>query len=140
MVVGNYSAGIFPEKKFDLITINQVLEHVIDPHLFLLNIRTDLADCGYVYIEVPEVSDFETLQPEHDRFQMQHLWYFSMTSLSNICKSTGYKVSAIEKQRTYRGRNNLRALLTSVDTTITQTFNKSFQGAKGPESHSQSVF
>ena len=111
VVVGNYSAGIFPENKFDLISINQVLEHVLDPYSFLLDIRKDLADGGCVYIEVPDISDFETLPPEHDRFQMQHLWYFSTTSLYNICKLTGYKVLAIETQRTYRGRNNLRVLL-----------------------------
>jgi len=111
VIVGPYSAGLFPDKKFDLISINQVLEHIINPKSFLLDIKQDLAEGGFIYIEVPDVSDFETLPPEHDRFQMQHLWYFSMASFSNLCGLTDYKILAIEKQRTYRGRNNLRALI-----------------------------
>ena len=111
MVVGNYSAGLFPDMRFDLITINQVLEHIIDPKSFLLDVKRDLAEGGFVYIDVPDVSDFETLPPEHDRFQMQHLWYFSITSIANLCELVGYKVIAIENHITYRRRNNLRVLL-----------------------------
>jgi 2-polyprenyl-3-methyl-5-hydroxy-6-metoxy-1,4-benzoquinol methylase len=113
VIIGNYNSSLFTDKKFDLISINQVLEHIVDPHLFLLDVKRDLAEGGFIYIEVPDVSDFETLLPEHDRFQMQHLWYFSTTSLSKLCKLVGYNVLAIEKQRTYRGRNNLRVLLQS---------------------------
>jgi len=107
---GNYTKDIF-NTKFDLITCNQVLEHIISPIDFLNNIFSDLNLGGYLYIEVPDASDFEELPPEHDRFLAQHLWYFSADTLKNIFEKTDFNVIKVESQKTKRGRNNLAALL-----------------------------
>ena len=107
---GNYSRDIF-NKKFNLITCNQVLEHTINPMDFLGDIFSDLNQGGYLYIEVPDAIDFEELPPEHDRFLAQHLWYFSRVVLEKMFKDTGFKVIKIESQKTIRGRNNLVSLL-----------------------------
>lgn len=104
----NYKPGLFPSRRFDLITVNQVLEHVKDPVAFLKGVlATDLAKDGMVYIDVPHVSDFGFLPEDHDRFRMQHLWYFSEASLGNVCRLAGYDVAFADRQRTLRGRNNL---------------------------------
>ena len=107
---GNYTKDIF-NTKFDLITCNQVLEHTISPIDFLNNIFSDLNFGGYLYIEVPDASDFEELPPEHDRFLAQHLWYFSVDTLKKIFEKTDFNVIKVESQKTIRGRNNLVALL-----------------------------
>ena len=107
---GNYHKDIF-DTKFDQITCNQVLEHTIDPMKFLSDIFSDLNHGGYLYMEVPDAIDFKELPPEHDRFWMAHLWYFSKPVLEKMFKDTGFKVKRIESQNTIRKRNNLVSLL-----------------------------
>jgi 2-polyprenyl-3-methyl-5-hydroxy-6-metoxy-1,4-benzoquinol methylase len=107
---GNYHKDIF-DTKFDLITCNQVLEHTIDPMKFLGDIFSDLNRGGYLYMEVPDTKDFEELSPEHNRFWMAHLWYFSKPVLENMFAKSGFKVIKVESQKTIRGRNNLVSLL-----------------------------
>lgn len=112
VVSGNYQSGLFPQTGFDLITINQVLEHVLDPVSFLQDVRKDLAPGGHVYIEVPDILDLAYLSPEHDRFRMQHLWVFSKSSLANVCQRAGYRLVFMDQQVTVRGKRNVMALMT----------------------------
>jgi SAM-dependent methyltransferase len=111
VIAGVYKACLFPGKKFELITINQVLEHVLDPISFLIDVSKDLATDGYVYLETPDIADFDLLPPEHDRFQATHLWYFSLDSLSKVCEMAGFRVSKAKLYVTHRGRTNVRAIL-----------------------------
>ena len=107
---GSYCRNIF-DTKFDLITCNHVLEHVIDPIDFLSDIFSDLNHGGYLYMEVPDARDFEELHPEHDRFLAQHLWYFSEGVLEKMFEDVGFKVVKIESHNTIRKRKNLVSLL-----------------------------
>ena len=111
VVAGSYRSKLFAPRRFDLITVNQVLEHVVDPVAFLADVRGDLADGGCVYLEVPDVLDLAFLEPTHDRFQMQHLWYFSEKSLTNVCRRAGYAVTALARQVTVRQKRNLVVVL-----------------------------
>jgi hypothetical protein len=98
--------------KFDLITANQVLEHVLDPIEFMSNIYADLTEKGFVYLEVPDVSDLLELNPTHDRFLMQHVSIFSEDSMRYLIKTSGFEIRKIEVLKTIRGRNNLVCLVT----------------------------
>lgn len=111
VVTGGYRPGLFKDQSFDLITVNQVLEHVVDPVAFLRDLRKDLADGGAIYLEVPEISDIGHLPPDHDRFRMQHLWFFSEASLTNVCRKAGYEMIAAERQITVRQRHNQVVLI-----------------------------
>lgn len=110
VLAGNYSVGVCGTG-FDLITCNQVLEHTISPKEFLQGTYDDLATDGHLYLEVPDTSDFETLPADHDRFLMQHLWYFTNDSLRRLASAVGFRVVVAETQVTKRGRNNLIAVL-----------------------------
>lgn len=114
VVAGSYRSGLFGGQRFDLISVNQVLEHVIEPVAFLADVRKDLADSGFVYLEVPDVLDLGHLAPTHDRFMMQHLWVFSRSSLANVCRRAGYDVVALDQQVTVRQKRNLVALLSKT--------------------------
>lgn len=103
----NYSHEIFCGKKFDLITCCQVLEHLAKPNQFLLDVRLDLADTGFLYLEVPDISDFETLPDNHDRFMVQHISYFSESVLRTAQERNGFRVLHHGITKTVRGRNNL---------------------------------
>jgi len=111
VITGSYRSSLFAEQRFDLITVNQVLEHVIDPVAFLEDVRHNLADSGLLYLEVPDVLDLGHLPPSHDRFMMQHLWIFSRSSLVNVCRRAGYSPVAVDQQVTVRQKRNLVALL-----------------------------
>lgn len=116
VIAGSYRSGLFDGARFDLITINQVLEHVLDPVAFLADVRHDLADSGMVYLEVPDIEDLGYLAPSHDRFMMQHLWVFSRTSLTNVCRRAGYAIVKLDQQVTVRQKRNIVALLSKTDT------------------------
>jgi SAM-dependent methyltransferase len=115
VVAGSYRSGLFEGPRFDLITINQVLEHVLDPVAFLADVRHDLAEAGMVYLEVPDVEDLGYLAPSHDRFMMQHLWVFSRASLTNVCRCAGYSIVKLGQEVTVRQKRNVVALLAKTD-------------------------
>ena len=106
VINGNYTSGLFG-KTFDLVTCNQVLEHVIDPISFLKELKKDLSSSGVLYLEVPDVSDFTNLPSDHDRFHMQHLSIFSIKTLQHACSSAGFTVIKSTIERTIRGKNNV---------------------------------
>lgn len=111
VVTGMYSSALFDGQKFDLITANQVLEHVPDPAAFLRGLRSRMSADGLFYLETPHVSDLSHLPEDHDRFLMQHLSMFSQASLTNVCRQAGFDIVAVERQRTLRDRNNLLVLI-----------------------------
>jgi SAM-dependent methyltransferase len=106
-----FQRDLFPGRHFDLITVNQVLEHVLDPIGFLKDLRSGLAPGGMIYLEVPHIADIGHLPPTHDRFLMQHLWFFSTASLTNVCRIAGYEPVAVEQELTLRDRNNAVMLM-----------------------------
>ena len=109
---GYFEKESFKNLNFDLITCCQVLEHVADIDAFLINLKEIAHKDSYIYIEVPDISDFTTLKHDHFIFsEPSHLWYFSSNSLFSIFESHGYKILSKEVTRTVRGRNDLRFLL-----------------------------
>lgn len=111
VVAAAYTRGIFKNVKYDLITVNQVLEHLLDPLKFLTDISSELNEGGYLYLEVPDISDLLELPDNHDRFQMQHLWIFSKETLKKLCEMANLRVVNIDVVRTLRGRANVVALV-----------------------------
>jgi 2-polyprenyl-3-methyl-5-hydroxy-6-metoxy-1,4-benzoquinol methylase len=109
IVAGQYKSNEFGIK-FDLISINQVLEHVEEPIQFLQSVKKDLKEGGQLYIEVPSISDFENLPREHDRFLMQHLWIFSKKTFTETLTKVFKGTISVEEVRTIRGRKNLVAV------------------------------
>lgn len=71
---------------FDVIVLSHVLEHMLSPDLILDDIRNLLGDKGLVYIEVPNL-----LRPfvPMGYFTIEHVNYFTPTSLSNLLNIHG---------------------------------------------------
>jgi ubiquinone/menaquinone biosynthesis C-methylase UbiE len=53
-VVGNFFAPDIFSERFELVTLNKVLEHVQDPVTFLSGVGEVLAPRGVVYVELPD--------------------------------------------------------------------------------------
>ena len=88
-------------RKFDVVTLNNVLEHLRDPGLTLQTIKEELLDDnGILVVESPnEFNDFQTIaNEEYDLGQWwicppNHINYFSSTSLKDLLEKTGYEVA-----------------------------------------------
>ena len=81
-------------KKFDIIILSHVLEHLVDCRKVLLNIKNLLVDDGIFFIEVPNCKNFEML--EHSIYTQPHLHHFTKLSLEILLKDLGFKIIRID--------------------------------------------
>ena len=90
---------VFKNKKFDVITLFNVLEHLPDPKKTINEIRDVLSQKGILMIDVP--NEFNHFQiAANEKFKLDKWWvnapchlnYFSKDSLVNLLKSCGYKI------------------------------------------------
>jgi SAM-dependent methyltransferase len=103
--------GTFPHidlgaRRFDVVNLKLVLEHVPDPARLLLEVREVLAPGGLVCIAVP--NDFNRLQAAvRQRYDKTAWWisapahvnYFSFDSLERLLSRTGY--APVRREATY---------------------------------------
>jgi SAM-dependent methyltransferase len=75
------------ERKFDLITLFHVLEHVEDVNELLRYVKMALNPCGYLLIEVPY-----TFMWPFDLIIADHVWHFNLLSLFTLMKNAGFLV------------------------------------------------
>ena len=81
-------------KKFDVIILSHVLEHLVDFRKVLLNIKNLLVDDGIFFIEVPNCKNFEML--EHSIYTQPHLHHFTKLSLELLLEDLGFKIIKID--------------------------------------------
>ena len=81
--------------KFDLIIYNSVFEHISDLDSHLEKIKGILIDNGSLFLRVPGIYNLH-----HNSFHkfdllnfitLPHIYYFSVTSLTNLMKQYGFK-------------------------------------------------
>ena len=87
------------KKKYDIISLNKVIEHVKDPILFLKKTNKMLKKNGYIYIEVPDAdSASQTKNGKHrEEFYVDHLHIFSLKSLTNCLTKSKFNLLEINK-------------------------------------------
>ena len=82
-------------RRFDLVVLSHVLEHVLDARGVLQLIHANLAPGGILYIEVPNIPAKSLLcYPDHiwaPRFDEPHITFFSMPTLRELLKSTHFE-------------------------------------------------
>ena len=71
-----YGPGDEINKKFDIITLIHVIEHLVDLKTSLVDIKNALNNCGSVLIQVPDVANQPT-----DSYVIDHKHHFSKQSL-----------------------------------------------------------
>jgi 2-polyprenyl-3-methyl-5-hydroxy-6-metoxy-1,4-benzoquinol methylase len=82
------------DKKFDVIILSHVLEHLVDCRKVLLNIKNLLNPDGIFFIEVPNCQDFDTLK--NSIYNQPHLHHFTKLSLEILLKDLGFKIIQID--------------------------------------------
>ncbi len=77
------------DKKFDIIWLNHVFEHLSQPIEFLKKIKIFLNESGFIFIEVPSVEKIN----DYRKFQVvPHAYNYSRQSLINISKKSDYEI------------------------------------------------
>ncbi len=94
---------VFDGKKFDIVCLLNVLEHVADPEKTVLQIKKILKDDGILLIDVPnEFNDFQIAGRDLHNLNdwwvapPNHLNYFSKSSLENFLKQLKFNVQICE--------------------------------------------
>lgn len=88
----------FPNKYFDVVTLNHVLEHIIDPREELNEIFRILNDDGILFIRVPNI---DTMQFKITReFWLhldvpRHIYFYSKKTVKLLLEKSGFKVIKI---------------------------------------------
>jgi 2-polyprenyl-3-methyl-5-hydroxy-6-metoxy-1,4-benzoquinol methylase len=97
-------------RDFRLITVIDLIEHVIDPACFLREIRKRLRPGGLVYVETPNIrsavyrigrglsrfSGWRLSGMLERLFPPQHVQYFTLSSLADLARAVGFEVVQID--------------------------------------------
>lgn len=94
------------EKRFDVVIMADVLEHLKDPHSLLRNITNFLAETGYILLSIPngahgsiavELLDGKWEYRREGLMDRSHLHFFDKDSLSALLDETGYLISQLDR-------------------------------------------
>jgi len=77
-------------KKFDIITMTEVLEHTQKPFDYLKKIYSDLNNNGLIVITVPN-NDWMLMKGYKNDLTTMHLFYFNKKNMSEFLKKSGFK-------------------------------------------------
>jgi hypothetical protein len=85
------------DKKFSAVTLNKVIEHVVDP-LAMLRRAAELIDPeGFIYIEVPDgKAALANAGPERQEFYLEHYAAYSPQSFAMMIARAGLSVDRLE--------------------------------------------
>jgi SAM-dependent methyltransferase len=93
--IGSIHDNPFPGQVFDLITLNQVIEHVPDPAALLRVVRDRLAPGGCIVLSFPNVSSWQR-RLSGTRWINWHVPYhqhhFNRRSFALLARQQGYEV------------------------------------------------
>ena len=102
---------ISPSSKYDIISLNKVLEHVNDPVQMLSKVNAFLKPEGFVYVEVPDGEVAYKDGPEREEFFIEHLHVFSLASTVIMANKAGFQVEAIQRLKEPSTKYTIRAFL-----------------------------
>ena len=114
-VLGDFmAAGELGLGRFELVTLNKVLEHVPDPVAMLARVREHLEPGGAVYVELPD-GEAAAQDPDgqgREEFFIEHRYVFGPASLALLARRAGFDVRRLERLREPSGKYTVYAFLT----------------------------
>ncbi|RFB67136.1 MULTISPECIES: class I SAM-dependent methyltransferase [unclassified Herbaspirillum] len=93
--VGSIHDQPFPGETFDMIVLNQVIEHVPDPEALMLNIRHRLKPDGRAVMSFPNAASLQRKLSGHKWINWHvpyHQHHFNRQSFRKLAEKTGYEV------------------------------------------------
>jgi len=94
VLTGALEEAGFPERSFDVIVMNDVLEHLEDPKSTIRHARKILKNDGVLYVSTPDIDSAlsRLLGARWWGINLFHLVYFSRTTLEKMFEEVGFKV------------------------------------------------
>ena len=84
-------------RRYGLVILSAVLEHLLDPLQTLRDVWQVLDDKGFLFIEVPDVGGFAACaRAPFQEFSVEHINYFSAASLNSLVGAAGFTFVALE--------------------------------------------
>ncbi len=87
MIQGGFDTLHRIDESYDLILLNHVLEHFIDPFDKLKRLINHLTPTGYIYFGLPNIMNFGIYQ-----LQNAHVYYFNPSNFKYFVESTGLQM------------------------------------------------
>lgn len=109
-VVGDFRTATV-DRRYDLITFNRVLEHVLDPAALLERARGLLMPGGVVYVELPDGEAALAEGTAREEFFVDHHHVFSFASCALLARSTSFVALLQERLREPSGKFTLRGVV-----------------------------
>lgn len=111
------------ERKFDLVAICFVLEHINEPLKFMLSVLDYVKEGGYIFVDIPERDD--TFKPILE----PHVAVYTIESLTNLVNKLGLNVVHItgygrERSKLISELNPAKNILAMVHSLITRILHK----------------
>lgn len=102
-----------PPRRFGLLTLNKVLEHVPDMVAMLRRAEAWLEDDGIVYVELPdgEAALSDPLGPAREEFFVEHFCAFSAASYALLAQRAGFRLDRLDRVREPSGKYTLRGFM-----------------------------
>lgn len=115
-VVASIDELLLGSKRFNMVAMFHVLEHIADPVSFLGKVVKVMERDSKLLIEVPNVDDvlvsvYKVPDYLHFYYQKAHLYYFSRPTLTRTLEQAGFKATIDGIQR-YDLSNHIRWMLT----------------------------
>ena len=101
------------DRKFDIICMNKVLEHIEEPLDFLEKAKDDLKPNGFIYLELPdgEKACLDPIGFEREEFFIEHHHAFSMKSMKLLSQNAGLETAIAERLCEPSSKYTIRAFL-----------------------------
>ncbi|MEI0604858.1 class I SAM-dependent methyltransferase [Brachyspira alvinipulli] len=81
------------DKKFSLIILEGMLEHIVDLDIAIKNVSNMMLDGGYLYINVPDLTRYEKYKKTPFYYlHYEHILHFTYQSMENLCRLNGLEI------------------------------------------------
>ena len=89
---GGLPAALTDGKRYDLVILRHVFEHLLDPITEAQSLKELLHDSGQLFIEVPGVFNEQRMEPDPIMmFDAFHTFYYSFDTLTQVMNSCGFQ-------------------------------------------------
>lgn len=96
-VIDEYIENVEFEHKFDIITLNKVVEHIKHPVNFLKIVSGFLKENGIIYIELPDIISYEKYGETSDAFGTGHYMVYGSQSLCYLLNKCGLEILMLDR-------------------------------------------
>lgn len=96
-ILNGYSSEVPHAARYDLITMNRVLEHIKNPLPVLREEHAHLKDDGILYIELPDVWSFFYDGPNNEAFGYGHFIVYSPAALELLAREAGFELMHLNR-------------------------------------------